>query len=87
MSNQNSWADMDPERKARYREAGHCRNRALRQLAKIHKDEYMTLCRAEFAKAGIEVNTRQQSEKDKKYRQIERLKKKLAALENEVQPG
>lgn len=87
MSEQNKWSEMDPERKERYREASRCRTRALRQLAKIHKDEYATLCRAEFAKAGIEVNMHRMSETEKKYRQIERLRQKLAALETEVQPG
>lgn len=79
----NQYYSQSPELKARQREMTKCRMRAMRHLARMHKDEFRTLVYAEYAKAGLDVRKQGMSVAEKKQRQIARLKEKLAALESQ----
>lgn len=78
----NQYYSQSPELKARQREMTKCRTRAMRQLTRMHKDEFRTLLHSEYAKAGLEVRKHGMSAAEKKQRKIDRLKAQLAALES-----
>jgi hypothetical protein len=67
----------------RNRLAHKCRDRALRQLRAMHREQYKTLCLAEYVKVGLDIRPSGLTAEQKRQRAIQKLKDRLAALESD----